>query len=147
MNFTYWLGFTTNFIAIDNRAALLEGTVSCGLSVLCFVLTVKDHSQLVFKMEEFMGRTGPFLEDEGALGHTAQLLRRDKVELERDMKEERRDPLPFVGDHESKPPVAWTLIWGGTYSNLFGWWIPNDLRYWGYVFWDKKRIDYVDVKK
>ena len=41
----------------------------------------------------------------------------------------------------SQPPLAWTLMWGGTYSNVYGWYIEPDFRRWGYVFWDAARIE------
>ncbi|KAK3940186.1 hypothetical protein QBC46DRAFT_435200 [Diplogelasinospora grovesii] len=68
---------------------------------------------------------------------------------ERSLKQERRDPLPFQGDKESRqagddsqyPPFAWTVLWGGTYSNMYGWtWMPHRLHRWGYVMWDADRI-------
>jgi hypothetical protein len=64
---------------------------------------------------------------------------------ERDRMQDRRDPLPFRGDGEpdaqgTRPPLAWTVIWGGTYSNLYGEYIPKDTLRWGYVFWDTVRL-------
>ncbi|RMZ78575.1 hypothetical protein DV738_g3796, partial [Chaetothyriales sp. CBS 135597] len=42
---------------------------------------------------------------------------------------------------ELYPPLAWTLIWHGTYSNLYGWYIPDEIRRWGYVMWDAARLE------
>ena len=39
--------------------------------------------------------------------------------------------------------MAWVLLWNGTYSNLFGWYIPDELRRWGYVFWDAATLQEV----
>lgn len=53
---------------------------------------------------------------------------------------EERAPCPFCGDNLSAPPLAWTLIWGGTYSNLYDWYTGDELRQWAYVFWDGVRL-------
>lgn len=90
--------------------------------------------------------TGYFLGNE-ALGETAQTLRRDRRPSVRDLKQERRDPLPFSGDglldvETGKfPPKAWTLVWGGTYSNLYGYYVHETIHRWGYVFWDAARLE------
>lgn len=55
-----------------------------------------------------------------------------------------RAPFPFPRDRlpdgklgvDKLPPVAWTMIWKDTYSNLFGAYTADDFRRWGYVFWD-----------
>lgn len=50
---------------------------------------------------------------------------------------ENRVPCTFRGDSNSGgPPLAWTLIWEDTYSNLFGGYTSDKLRRWGYIFWD-----------
>jgi hypothetical protein len=90
--------------------------------------------------------TGRFLKGE-ALGEAALHERRRDNTSDRDEKERRRDPMPFKGDNEldtngSHPPLAWTLIWGGTYSNLYRYYIhPDVIRRWGYVMWDAARIE------
>ena len=93
---------------------------------------------------------GYFLED--ALGETAQYERRQERLSNRDQKQERRDLLPFKGDSEedidgSHPPLAWTLIWGGTYSNLYGYYVQDVIRRWGYVMWDETRLQLSGVKE
>lgn len=64
----------------------------------------------------------------------------------RDWKGEGREPLPFKGDglrtwEEGGPPFAWTRIWGGTYSILFGYFLPVSIHRWGYVLWDAARLE------
>ena len=59
--------------------------------------------------------------------------------------QDERAPLPFQGDctegkAEALPPLAWTMIWGGTYSNLYGCFIPDAMRRWGYVYWDAETL-------
>jgi hypothetical protein len=80
-------------------------------------------------------------------GETQQILRRRANPSERDKLQEERVSCPFIGDtdvdisHRWSPPISWTIIWEDTYSNLIGWYIPEELRRWGYVFWDVTRID------
>jgi hypothetical protein len=50
-------------------------------------------------------------------------------------------PMPFQGDEMvNSPPLAWTVIWKETYSPLYGQFIPEELRRWGYVFWDASTL-------
>ncbi|KAI1840396.1 hypothetical protein JX266_013404 [Neoarthrinium moseri] len=53
-----------------------------------------------------------------------------------------RPPTPdgAFGLDNSCPPLAWTIIWRGTYSNLFGHYVDDDLRCWGYIMWDAKTL-------
>lgn len=82
---------------------------------------------------------GYFLENE-ALGETAQHTRREAQLSERDLKQQRREPLLFTDEDESEPPLAWTLMWQGTYSNLYGHYVEDEIRRWGYVMWDAARL-------
>lgn len=135
------------------RKDLLVGTVSYGLELLSTALfKTKDHQHLVSMMQDHLTHPqGVFLENE-ALGDLAQASRRSEEPSERDFKQHRRDPLPFQGDVESDPngvhpPLAWTLLWSGTYSNLYGYYVCDEIRSWGYVMWDAARLDAVDVKE
>lgn len=74
-------------------------------------------------------------------------MRRQKHPSDKDLKQERRDPLPFQGDNEELSPLAWTLIWQGTYSNLFGWYVGDDIRHWGFIMWDAVRLQRTVVKE
>ncbi|KJZ71440.1 hypothetical protein HIM_09164 [Hirsutella minnesotensis 3608] len=81
-----------------------------------------------------------------ALGERAQFQRRQEHPMERDLKQQRRDALPFKGDREPSadgeyPPLAWTLIWRDTYSNIYGYYVQDHIRRWGYVFWDAPRLE------
>jgi len=94
---------------------------------------------------------GSFLEDE-ALGEIAQFQRRQERLSDRDQKRQRRDPLPFKGDGEPeanglRPPLAWTLMWRGTYSNLYGYYVQDVIRCWGYVMWDAARLERTGAKE
>lgn len=83
------------------------------------------------------------------LGDSAQAERRQRNASDRDLMQERREHLPFKGYSEiSKADdgqlyllVAWTLLRKGTYSNLYGYYIQDVIRRWGYVIWDRARID------
>jgi hypothetical protein len=62
----------------------------------------------------------------------------DNNHTERHRKQDDRDPLPFQGDGDpTAPPMAWTVIWGETYSAVIGNdYILRALQNCGYVFWD-----------
>ena len=129
------------------------GTVSRGLELLRTALfQTSSHQLLVSLMQDNITYPqGVFLENE-ALGDLAQASRRYEEPSERDFKQQRRDPLPFQGDAETDPegvypPLAWTLLWGGTDSNLYGYYICDEIRSWGYVMWDSKRLNPIDIKE
>ncbi|KAE8325413.1 hypothetical protein BDV39DRAFT_206952 [Aspergillus sergii] len=141
---------------LDNswiRDSLLKGTISCGLDLLHRVIfEIKDHTHLVTTMQQHISwPTGNFLEGE-ALGESAQFQRRQEHPSNRDLRQERRDPLPFQGDEVTdtngiRPPLAWTLMWSGSYSNLYGYYVQDVIRRWGYVMWDATRLDRTGAKE
>jgi hypothetical protein len=114
-------------------------------------------SQLVLKMQarmttssserEFLGNYVALVEIRGyGLYHWPPSHRKQK--------QQRRDPLPFTGDGDSetegpRPALAWTILWGGTYSNLLGGAIEREdrLRLWGYVLWDAARLERTRAKE
>lgn len=79
--------------------------------------------------------------DVGILCDGRQQARRAQAPSRKDQLTNERAPLPFQGDCLSGPPLAWTIIWGGTYCNMIGDYIPDKLRQWGYVFWDAGRLE------
>lgn len=97
---------------------------------------------LVLWLEEFLQG-----DVHGAFTHAAQSGRRVMAPSELDKKDERRDPLPFRGDRVDNysdgayPPLAWTLLWKGTYSNMLGSYIPDEFQMWGYVMWNAARLE------
>lgn len=150
---------STNFdprgVPLDewDRERLLIGTVSHGLQVLRTISEIKDSAKLASTTKAYMQKPlGPFLvgfdEALGAVGP----LRLEKAQgnrqrmAEREAKQSCRDPLPFSGEGDLLPPLAWTIIWGGTYSKLVGWYIPDALHRWGYVFWDAARLDHMGAQ-
>jgi hypothetical protein len=124
----------------------VEGTITCGLELLHIVFTIRDHAHLVSTMQEHISCwPGGFLEN--ALRYGTQDLRRREQPSDRDQKQEQRDPLPFKGDSELHPPLAWTWMWRGTYSNLYGEHISDAVRHWGYIMWDEARLDCTSAKE
>lgn len=119
----------------------------CGFELLHTVLfKMRDHEHLVTTMQKNL-RVGEVLDFALSDGHQS-ISRRNEQPSERDLKQMRRDPLPFVGDLKpdacpslSCPPLAWTLVWKGTYSNLYGGFLNDELRRWGYVLWDAARLE------
>ncbi|PWY85607.1 hypothetical protein BO83DRAFT_404860 [Aspergillus eucalypticola CBS 122712] len=137
--------------------AFLIGTITQGLERLYTIFfKVQEHSELVNIMEQTLVLwLEDFLEGDvhGAFTHAAQSGRRVRAPSERDKKEERREPLPFRGDRVNDysegayPPLAWTLLWKGTYSNMLGSYIPDEFHRWGYVMWDAARLERTGAKE
>lgn len=45
------------------------------------------------------------------------------------------------------PPIAWVLLWDGKYCNLYGAYMPDEFRRWGYVMWDERRWNSIEGAK
>lgn len=88
---------------------------------------------------------GEFID--GPMLRGVQWERREQQWSERDRKEKDRDALLFIGDTEYSPPLAWTTMWKETYSNLYGSYIEDGLRRWGYIMWDAVRLESTGVRK
>jgi hypothetical protein len=120
----------------------MDGSVSRGLKLTVRLLQVDDHDTLVAKMERGLVQSR-FLDDpmRRVVGSTVQSMRRQASRNARDEAEQRKDPMDFTGDAvpPDGPPLAWVLLWGGTYANLFGEYIPKALKQWGHVMWDARR--------
>lgn len=132
---------------IGSRNNYLEGTVSLGLGLLIDVLfKSKNHADLGSRMQDQIALPkGISFSD--ILRVTVQSSRQEECPSDRDLKQKQRTPLPFQGDAEDLPPLAWTLIWRGTYSSIFGWRISDILRFWGYIMWDAARLEYTGAKE
>lgn len=129
------------------RRILLEGTLSRGLELLHNVLfKTTNHAHLVSTMQGQISQSRS-----ASLSQTMkdepQSVRREQHPSDRDWRERQRDPLPFQGDHEELPPLAWTLMWRETYSNQFGWVVEDGMRSWGYIMWDFMRLEHTGAKK
>ena len=134
-------------MALGKRYYLLEGTITRGLHLLHHILfKVQNHEHLVSTMQkEISNPQSNFFEE--ILSERAQCIRRRRHPSDQDLKEERRDPLPFQGDNDNLPPLVWTIIWRGTYSNFFGWYIDYPTRFWGYIMWDAARVGGTGVRE
>lgn len=147
---SYLLTLHTSNTRMSDRDNYLEGLTLRGVPLLHTVLfQIKDHQHLVSTIQQHLASSYiPFNAIEGVLGETQQASRRENHPSERDRMQEERAPFPFRGDSESDaPPLAWTMIWNGTYSNLYGWYISDEMRRWGYVFWDAARLEVAGGKE
>ncbi|KJZ70709.1 hypothetical protein HIM_09893 [Hirsutella minnesotensis 3608] len=85
--------------ACKDTRRLLQGTTSCGLKLLHTVLfQIQDHVHLVSIMQQNISWPAENFLGNEALGERAQFQRRQEHPMERDLKQQRRDPLPFKGD-------------------------------------------------
>ncbi|RAL08239.1 uncharacterized protein BO97DRAFT_428543 [Aspergillus homomorphus CBS 101889] len=134
-----------------HRDYYLCGTLTRGLGLLQRALSAmeQNHDQQLVEIIKNEMRIEPigFLGTySGAVTEICKnALRARRGLSEQDLKRERRDPFPFRGDiipdpNAEFPPLAWTIIWKDTYSNVVGDAIPYRMRYWGYVMWDAERI-------
>lgn len=126
-----------------------------GLPLMSAVFRVDDHEKLVEMMRTHITKASSFADrltsgDDHWLDDAAQSTEQDERAenwpSERDFAQNTRATMIFDIDSLDHPPLAWNIIWGDQYSNLFGWYIPKDLRLWGYVIWDAQRLD-ADVKE
>ncbi|KAJ5116953.1 hypothetical protein N7456_001301 [Penicillium angulare] len=142
------LDSNANTVAEDG---FLNGMVTQGLELLhTITCRVTDHSELVLIMQDKLCLHTGLLAGDDLKGMGAEEERRRCAPSDQDLKEKEREPLPFQGDRIDGvyPPLAWTLLWGGTYSSITGdslWDFMggNGLRTWGYVMWDKERLEYM----
>lgn len=72
---------------------------------------------------------------------------------DRDLRQQRHEPFSFRGYVEDDPDgmyptLGWTLVWKGTYSNIFGHFISNQVRrHWGYIMWDTSRYGHMGAEE
>ena len=126
-----------------------DGVITQGLELLHTITSpVTDQSELVSIMQTKLCLHHRLLSRDYDVVMDAERERRRRAPSDQDLKEQRRDPLPFQGDRVDGvyPPFAWTFIWGGTYSNMTGdnlyyFTAPYDPSFWGYVMWDKGRLE------
>lgn len=134
-------------IILGERTELQTGILLQGLPLLHKLLfEMTDHEHLVTTVQSHLCRAYLDFEDlTGLYNEIYHEERRENHSDERDRKQDVRDPLPFLEDRIDAPPFSWTMMWKGTYSNLYGWYIPDDMRPWGYIFWDAGRLERVDA--
>ncbi|KAK2733435.1 hypothetical protein FQN57_002131 [Myotisia sp. PD_48] len=135
------------------RLGLLDATISRGLELLSTVLRTQDKNKdlLISTMQRYISEDCGYFHT-AASGADAQTPRWEHFPSDRDDKQRRLDPLPFDKDDDEPdvnnphPPLAWTLMWKGTYSVLCGGFLPDEFRECSYVMWDADRINYYGGK-
>ncbi len=136
------------------RSFWLTGIASHGLEILHNILfKPRTQTQLISIVQENMKQVAmhEFFDRFGFIGREEQTCVRTCEQRNRGRKMQRVERLLFDGDNEPRlgekyPPLAWTFIWQGVYSNLYGGFIPNDMRLWGYIMWDAVRLEYTGAK-
>ncbi|KAK4085281.1 uncharacterized protein Triagg1_271 [Trichoderma aggressivum f. europaeum] len=130
---------------------VINGTASRGLRPIREILFVAiDHAHRIRLMHELLAWPTEEYIDFTCSSPSWQWKHRRINRSERDWKEFRREPLPFNGEGESdqsnlRPPAAWVMLWEEKYSNIRT--FEDDLLYWGYVMWDRDRIDSTGAEK
>ncbi|RFU75927.1 hypothetical protein TARUN_6330 [Trichoderma arundinaceum] len=131
----------------------IECIVSRGLRMLAHLFTIDDHDKLVVGMGRCITHDRCFDGSlQKALSNMAQGDRREmspRFPNPQDEAQERGDPMEFTGDTTSAegPPVAWVLLWNGRYANIYGNYVPIQLRKWGYVMWNEYRWKDMEAKE
>ncbi|RMJ06421.1 hypothetical protein CDV36_013981 [Fusarium kuroshium] len=128
------------------RTTLLKSTISQGLPILHTILTSDNEYLTVLIGSSVVWFGGSFLED-AILSKAAQKRRHRDDAASRGDNQKGRDHMPFLGDNELYPPLAWTMLWNESYSKLYGDYIPDEIRRWGYVLWDAVRLERVGAKR
>ncbi|PHH53971.1 hypothetical protein CFIMG_002830RAa [Ceratocystis fimbriata CBS 114723] len=140
----------------EGQQAVCERLVLCGLVPLRTVLLdTKDHSQLVPLLAAGSGwgwgisSSVPVWDSSRGMGlfrdrfpESLRTLARPKQAICREEMNAQRCAFPFRGD--GKPdaaPLAWTALWGDTYSNVSAWRVPLMLKIWGWAFWDAHTLE------
>ncbi|KUI64183.1 hypothetical protein VM1G_10951 [Cytospora mali] len=139
----------------------LNGTIGYGgLRLALHMSKTEGHDQLVDLMIKYLKRSQAcFFQD--CMHDVSQVERRGGVNGfgYKDRAEQRREAMPFVGDDDDVseasatvssnfvPPLAWVLLWDGMYCNLYGVYLPEEFRRWGYVMWDARRWNSMECAK
>lgn len=133
---------THSFRPAHNRTPWVEGAATCGLKLLRRVLRTTDHEELVDTMQKNMTPSvaNNIWINTVIMRLTQESRRETYPNDDHDKLETARQKLPFAGDKEDAPPLAWVILWKGTYSNTYGDLIPDSLHAWGYIFWDVQRL-------
>ncbi|CZR40538.1 uncharacterized protein FPRO_05438 [Fusarium proliferatum ET1] len=121
-----------------------NGMVSRGLCVLSSVFKAQGHLKLVEVVSEEIVAVVDDLLFRSTLSYY-QEARRENQHSDRDQAQDDREKMVFSRDSDGSPPLAWVIFWKETYSNLFGDFIPQSLRQWGYVMWDSDRLVNTDA--
>lgn len=98
---------------------------SRGLELLQPVLSMLDQGGLIIIWQTPFSKAPVDSFEEAAFCSLPLILLLRDLRSDRDLRQQRREPFPFRGDVEDDPdgmypPLSWTLVWKGTYSNIFG---------------------------
>lgn len=116
-------------------------------------LTTTDRNELLEIITKYSDRhVGLFINN--CFTPMTQIILRQSESSARHQLEKDRVATPFRGDGDGYhcrgfdqlvfyPPLAWTMVWGSTYNNVFGLLIPERLRDCGLVFWEAGRVESV----
>ncbi|CAN8097708.1 unnamed protein product [Discula destructiva] len=122
----------------------MEGTLTRGLRITTQILSCRNPQQLVEKMARYLT---PFHYADASLAESLSTMAQcDRRELpgyivNANDEAEGVESVVSVGDKvpPSGPPLAWTLIWKQIYVNIYGEYVPESLKQWGWVMWDEGR--------
>lgn len=109
-----------------------------GLRLIQPVLRMLDQEGLMLIWQTPFSKALADSVEEAAFCSLPVILQLRDFPSDRDLRQQRREPFPFRGDVEDDPdgmypPLGWTLVWKGTYSNMFGYFISNQVHHWGYI--------------
>ncbi|KAF4418720.1 hypothetical protein FACUT_11710 [Fusarium acutatum] len=121
-----------------------NGIVCRGLPVLFAALEISSHVELVKLIADNVVSVADDMISETTRPYH-QDTRRDNHYSDRDKAQDNRDRMSFEGESYDSPPFAWVVFWKESYSNLYGDYIPQSFRPWGYVMWDKDRLVNADA--
>ncbi len=135
-------GSTCSLILAVSRETLLDLAPACRLGPFLTVLRTRDYGKLLQFIQKSLSwhRSHSFPKIPFCLNRGAQYHRRVELPSAADWDEANRVALPFSGDKEDGPPLAWATMWKGAVSNVYGFAIPTSVQAWGYVFWDAQRF-------
>ncbi|KAH6838679.1 hypothetical protein B0I37DRAFT_242733 [Chaetomium sp. MPI-CAGE-AT-0009] len=119
-----------------------------GLSVLSAVFNIANHDELVEMVRQSItivrgnyrgGLYSGWIDSMVINDH--QDTRRQLWYNEHDAAQDRKEKTPFDKDSPDLSPLAWVIFWQGEASNFFGNYVPATFRRWGFVMWDKPRLE------
>jgi hypothetical protein len=120
----------------------IQSAVSRGLPYFLKFLALPEGDQDT-RLRLVIDNVGKWLHEDMLSAVAYGFKRRDLHPSPNDVRQDEQEPLLFLGDSfdtKPRPPFSWCLMWKGTYSNRYGDDIPDELRQWGYIFWDRERV-------
>lgn len=136
-------GYRRNFV----EGTILHGGLGLLKAILLDTTLENDKERLVTAMQRSIKSSYiPLSPSEGILSEMRQAQQRQQAPSARDALMAMRAPLPFRGDDLDGAPLAWTVIWAGTCSNLVGEYTSEEMRRWAYVLWDAGRLEELGVR-